>query len=124
MTQAMRERRTVTQQIEEEKLADGRTEDATMTTGQTWAPVPVIGAELAKAIDEEVRRTRKKWGSQYASLHECYAVILEELDELWEITRKKRKNRDPEDLRDELIQIAATAIRGLHSMANFVEVKE
>lgn len=47
----------------------------------------------------------------YNSYHEAYAVILEELDEFWEIVRMKTEARNPKDARDELIQIAVTAWR-------------
>lgn len=45
------------------------------------------------------------------SLHEAYAVISEEIDELWDEVRKKERNRDPANIRKELIQIAASAWR-------------
>jgi len=48
-----------------------------------------------------------------ASSHEGYAVILEELDELWVEVKKKRSDRDPELMGQEAIQVAAMAIRFL-----------
>ena len=45
------------------------------------------------------------------SLHEAYAVILEEVDELWEECRKKKDERVPQEVRKELLQIAAMAWR-------------
>lgn len=45
------------------------------------------------------------------SLHEAYSVILEEVDELWDLVRMKRQERNPEHVRSELLQIAAMAIR-------------
>ena len=47
-------------------------------------------------------------------------MILEELDEVWDITKQKRKNRSAKELEKELIQIAAMAIKAIHSMKNFV----
>ena len=47
----------------------------------------------------------------YHSYHEAYAVILEELDEFWEIVRQQDNDRDPQGARKELIQIAVTAWR-------------
>lgn len=61
----------------------------------------------------------KMHGEQFASLHEAYAVMLEELDEVWELTRQKRRERAREDIRKELIQIAAMAVKGILSMDNF-----
>lgn len=48
-----------------------------------------------------------------ASVHEGYAIILEELDEFWEICKLKPANRGTEAMRRELIQVAAMAIRTL-----------
>lgn len=45
------------------------------------------------------------------SLHEGYAVILEEMDEVWDEIKKKRSQRDPAKLLAELVQIAAMCQR-------------
>jgi hypothetical protein len=81
------------------------------------ACVPLIGPDLAVAIDLEISRSAVH-ATTFASLHEAYAVILEELDEVWEITLQKRKDRNPGALRKELIQVAAMAIKAIHSMPN------
>ena len=47
----------------------------------------------------------------YNSYHEAYAVILEELDEFWEIVRMKTQDRNDQDAYAELVQIAITAWR-------------
>lgn len=78
----------------------------------------VLPTEQLDAVAEEVVRARMH-GARFASLHEAYAVILEELDEIWEITRQKRKHRNPEDLRKEFIQLAAMAFKALDSMEHF-----
>jgi hypothetical protein len=70
-------------------------------------------------IEAEVERAQMH-GVQFASLHEAYAVILEELDEVWDITRMKRRDRDPKALRKEFIQIAAMAVKAIGSIDNFV----
>ena len=71
----------------------------------------MIGAELERSA---VHKT------EFSSLHEAYAVILEELDEVWDIARMKRKNRDEAQLRKELIQVATMAVKAIHSMPNFI----
>ena len=59
---------------------------------------------------DEVKRA-EKLHPPLNSLHEAYAVILEELDELWEQVRKKRMERNREEIYIELVQIAAMAAR-------------
>lgn len=76
-------------------------------------------AVIPDAILAEVERA-KRHGEQFASLHEAYAVILEEVDEVWDITRQKRCLRNELELRKEFIQIAAMAIKALNSMGNFL----
>lgn len=66
-----------------------------------------------KAIDAmriEVLTATAKFGS-FNSCHEGYAVILEELNELWE--EIKAKPRDFDKIRREAIQVGAMAIRFL-----------
>lgn len=43
--------------------------------------------------------------------HEGYAVLLEEVDELWEQVRAKQGMRRGENLYKEAIQVAAMAVR-------------
>lgn len=45
------------------------------------------------------------------SLHEGYAVILEECDELWAEVKKRSRDRNPGRIYAELVQIAAMAQR-------------
>lgn len=61
-----------------------------------------LRVELAKAM--------LAWPSMN-SAHEGYAVILEELDELWSHVKTKQKNRDLDAMRTEAIQVAAMALR-------------
>lgn len=70
-------------------------------------------------IADEVIRTTEIHG-EFASAHECYGVLLEEVDELWDIVKQKQKNRSREALRLELVQIAAMAIKGIESIDKFV----
>jgi len=75
--------------------------------------------DIYATIDAEVERARRH-GDTFASLHEAYAVILEEVDEVWDITRQKRRERSELELRKEFIQIAAMAVKALASMSNFI----
>ena len=45
------------------------------------------------------------------SAHEAYAVLLEEMDELWDEVKKSSKRRDEEALLEEATQVAAMALR-------------
>ena len=81
--------------------------------------LPNIGNKLAEEIDDEIGRAQMH-GTKFHSLHEAWAVILEELDEVWEITLQKRRDRNPDDLRKELIHVAAMAVKAIHSMDNLV----
>jgi hypothetical protein len=60
-------------------------------------------------VAQELNRARNKFEPIH-SLHEGYAVIAEELDELWDLVRSW-KGHVPDDARRELVQIAAMAQR-------------
>jgi len=66
-----------------------------------------------KAIVEIIReygRATAKFGT-FATAHEGYAVILEELDELWDAIKDKSKG--PKEMKEEAIQVGAMALRFL-----------
>jgi len=75
-----------------------------------WS-VAIVGAELARA--------RSKF-PPFHSAHEGYAVILEELSELWEEVRKYPKY-DLLKLQTEAIQTAAMALRFAEDICGSVE---
>lgn len=54
----------------------------------------------------------------FNSAHEGYAVLLEEVDELWEHVRKKRHERDRISMRKECVQIAAMAMKFARSICD------
>jgi len=60
-----------------------------------------IRAELERAA---------KWPG-FNSAHEGYAVLLEEVDELWEHVKTNQKRRDIDAMRAEAVQVAAMAIK-------------
>lgn len=47
----------------------------------------------------------------YSCAHHGYAIILEELDELWDEIRKNQSGRSIANLRAEAMQVASTALR-------------
>jgi len=60
-----------------------------------------------QAIREELESATEKFGP-FVTLHEGYAVILEELDELWDAI--KTKGTPIECLEKEAIQVGAMAL--------------
>jgi hypothetical protein len=76
--------------------------------------------DIALEVIQELLRAREKFAPM-ASAHEGYAVILEELDELWEEIRTNPKKAyaeqdDPAQwhrnrMRTEAVQLAAMALR-------------
>ena len=59
-------------------------------------------------VEEELKSARSQHGN-IENLHCGYAIILEELDEVWDEVKKKTKNRDMENLLKELVQVSAMA---------------
>lgn len=70
--------------------------------------MPEGALQIQNAVREELAFATGRFGSM-ASAHEGYAVILEELDELWEEIKVKRP--DPGRMRKEALQVAAMAER-------------
>ena len=66
-----------------------------------------LGDTVKDVIDEYIAAS--DMFPPFNSPHEGYAVILEELDELWEEIKSKKGT--PESMRAEAIQVAAMAIR-------------
>ncbi len=73
----------------------------------TW-PVETRAAVALNLAADELRRAMAKFGP-FASAHEGYAVILEELDEMWQ----EVKHGTPARAREEAVQVAAMALRFL-----------
>lgn len=74
---------------------------------------------IFKRIKEEYLSASLKFPA-FASAHEGYAVILEELDELWENVKLNQKNISRKKLMiDEAIQVAAMAIRFIIDAGGF-----
>ena len=70
---------------------------------------------LAAEVLEELGRAPAKFPS-FNSAHEGYAVLLEEIDELWE--EIKQKEKDHPAIREEAIQVAAMAIRFIRDVCD------
>lgn len=61
-------------------------------------------------VKEEMLRARKSHKSIY-SIHEGFAILLEEVDEVWDEVKKKTKERNLKNLLKELVQISAMTQR-------------
>jgi len=67
-----------------------------------------VASPLILEVLAELDRATAKFGP-FNSAHEGYAVILEELDELWDEIKKN----DAVNVRKEAVQVAAMALRFL-----------
>lgn len=70
---------------------------------------PIVEGFFANA-GQELERARARF-QDFTSDHEGYAILLEEVEELWIQVRKNPSERDPVLIRKELVQIAAMAAR-------------
>jgi hypothetical protein len=68
-------------------------------------------------VKELVEKTDDRFGP-YNSAHEGYAVLLEELDELWDIVKTKQQNRDLNKMYREALDVASCAIRFARDLCN------
>lgn len=66
--------------------------------------------KLFNEIEQEYKNASNKY-PPFHSTHEGYAVIKEELDELWELVKANKGINGHGDMGKECIQIAAMAIR-------------
>lgn len=84
--------------------------------------------EFRKLIDDVVCEydiAVEKFGA-FNTQHEAYAVILEEMDELWDEIKKQSKPRTPQNklaIMKEAAHVAAMAIRLIVDMGNPFEEK-
>jgi hypothetical protein len=68
-------------------------------------------SEALTAIDAELTRALQKHTTPMRSQHEGYAILLEEVEELWE--KIKMPGVYPAAIREEAVQIGAMAARFL-----------
>lgn len=82
-----------------------------MPTGQHGNVYDPAGVDSALAdVRAEILRAMDKF-PPFNSAHEGYAVIKEELDELWQEIKQQQPARSLADMRVEAIQVAAMATR-------------
>lgn len=66
---------------------------------------------VARQIIAEVKRAKNIFTNDFVNQHEAYAIILEEVDELWTEIKKNQKNYDLPAQRKEATQAAAMLVR-------------
>jgi hypothetical protein len=76
---------------------------------------------IGQEIEAELAKARAKHAAMN-SAHEGYAVILEELDELWD--EIKAQVHDKVKMRKEAIQVAAMAARFVEDVCGMAAVQE
>ena len=62
-------------------------------------------------VFREWERAKKLHPTDFNSAHEGFAVLQEEVDELW--AEVKKRDKDPSDMYVEAVQVAAMALRFL-----------
>lgn len=66
---------------------------------------------ITTEIITEVEIAKEKYPKPFVNQHEAYAVILEEIDELWDEIKKKQSEYDLKAMRKEAVQASAMLIR-------------
>lgn len=62
-------------------------------------------------VGGEVEEAQRDHGRAFASDHEAFAVLLEEVEEVKAHVWRKRADRDKEAMVRELVQVAAVAVK-------------
>ena len=70
----------------------------------------MIKEQISQDVNTELERAMSRYPS-FHSNHEGYAVIKEEVDELWDLIKQDKGIAATDEMRKECIQIAAMSIR-------------
>ena len=81
---------------------------------------PEDAPSVVGEVLDELRKARQKFAPMHGP-HEGYAVILEELEELWQ--EVKRKDRVTGLMRAEAVQVAAMALRFISDVCDQPDTK-
>ena len=100
-------------------------------TGTRHQQALFVASQLARAVEERIvgqQREAREAGDElvraqdlfpaFHGPHEGYAVILEELDELWQEVKASKPGADRSAMRKEAIQVAAMALRFVHDVCD------
>ena len=66
---------------------------------------------FSEMVETELMQARIKYPGVQHSAHEGFAVLYEQVDELWDEVRRKQTDRNNAAMLKELVQIAAMAQR-------------
>ncbi len=97
----------------EERARNGSFADFVRMVQDDAVQVPSGSVEQALADVQAELLTSMAAFKPLNSAHEAYAVLLEEVDELWDEVKKKQSKRDWAKMEREAIQVAAMAVRML-----------
>ena len=71
--------------------------------------------KILKDIETEYKRANTLYPA-FHSNHEAYAVILEELDEVWSEVKQSKDIKGNKKIRAELIQVAAICVKYIKNL--------
>lgn len=72
--------------------------------------------DIIKQVKDEAKRAENKYKRGFASAHEFYGVLMEEIDELWHEIKKKEVNYDTEKQTNEAVQCMAVLYRFINQI--------
>ncbi len=75
-------------------------------------------SKALRDVANELARARRKFSRVQSSTHEGYAVILEELDELWDEIKGPDDSKQIARMRAEAVQVAAMAVRFIEDICD------
>lgn len=81
-----------------------------LKTEETVVCEQLIARDALSLAHFELVQAMQNW-PPFNSAHEGYAVLAEELDELWQHVKTNQKRRDLRAMRKEALQVAAMALR-------------
>lgn len=79
--------------------------------------MPITKEQFFSLVEIEINKAQSRF-PPLNSLHEAYAVLLEEVDEVFEQMKLKESKRDHDLLLKELVQVASCALRTALDVVN------
>ncbi len=86
------------------------TDEGRILRDQSRNPDRILLRDTLEEIEAEAIVGYDKWGA-FNSAHEGWAVLREEVDEMWDHVKIGQRRRDLQAMRTEAIQVAAMALR-------------